>query len=162
MSNRQLHSHVEIQAAVPQDAFAIHRTLLKALELSGTPYPEPDMPYCIQTMLDQIKEGFIGVAWAGRVVGVIWLDYGRWPWCAPTNPKGFHLYNQHFWIEPEFRMGGVGKKLLDFAKAVADRKQLPLKLEFSSMSMKPEVRDRFARINGFGYTGGVFYREPKI
>jgi GNAT superfamily N-acetyltransferase len=161
MSNRE----ISIRAAEPQDAFGIHETLLRALKVAGTNYPEPDMPYCIQAMLDQIAQGFLGVAISPcgrRIIGVIWLDYGRWPWCSPQNVKAFHLYNQHFWVEPDFRKGGTAKRLLDFAKSVADRKQLALKLEFSNLDMKPELRDRFARINGFGYTGGVFYRAPAL
>lgn len=159
MSNR-LQARVEV--ADPSQIAGIYQTMLKAHASARTPYPSPDQIYCMQACLDLMKEGFVGVAlnYEGAVVGAIMLDYGRWPWTDPKNPKGFHLYNQHFWVEPEHRKFGTAEKLMDFAKAVARRKHLALRFEFSNMDLKADIRDRFARINGLGYTGGVFYFAP--
>ena len=153
-----------VEIAQCEDVVQILETMRLALRSAHTPYPEPDLPYAMQAMLDLIAQGLVAVAWAplkARAVGCLALDIARWPWTHPSNPKGQHLYNQHFWIEPRYRKSGVARDFLKFAKAVSDEKQLPLVIEISNMSDSAELRDRFVRISGLAYTGGKFYRAPQ-
>ena len=153
-----------VEIAQCEDVIQVWQTLQLALRSAGTPYPEPDLPYALQALLDLIAQGLVAVAWAplrSRIVGALVLDVARWPWTHPNNPAGQHLYNQHFWIEPRYRKGGVARDFLKFAKALSDEKQLPLVIEISNMSDSSELRDRFVRISGLTYTGGKFYRAPQ-
>lgn len=159
------HERVEVVGARIEDAFDIHRTLMTALAESGTPYPEPDMPYAIQALMDLIAQQLVAVCkiTEGRIVGCIVLDHARWPWVAPNNPAGVHLYNQHFWVDKKYRRGSPAVRLLKFAKDVADAKGLPIVVQLTGlMEIDASVRDRFVRIQGFSYTGGMFYRAPII
>lgn len=153
-----------VEVARHEDAFGIVETMRLALAESATPYPEPDMPYCVQAMLDLIAQGLVAVARGPsrqRIVGCLMLDVARWPWTHPNNPKGQHLYNQHFWVEPRYRRGGIARDFLKFAKTVSDERQMPLVIDISSMSDDADLRDRFVRISGLTYTGGKFYRAPQ-
>lgn len=153
-----------VEPATYEDAFGILETMKLAHAESVTPYPELDMPYAVQATLDLIAQGLVAVARGpsrSRIVGCLMLDVARWPWTHPNNPKGLHLYNQHFWIEPRYRRGGVARDFLRFAKALSDERQVPLVIDISSMSDDAELRDRFVRISGFAYTGGKFFRAPK-
>ena len=156
---------VSVALAAYDDVFPIHKTMIRALEASETPFPAPDMPYAVQACLDLIAQGLVGVARAeqGSVVGCVMLDYARWPWCAPANPEGCYLYNQHFWVEPKYRAGGTASRLIRLAHCIADAKKLPLVLEISSIDeANADLRDRFVKMHGFRYTGGKFYRPPKL
>lgn len=153
-----------VEPARCEDAFGILETLKLALAESGTDYPEPDMPYAVQALLDLIAQGLVVVARGpvkSRIVGCLMLDVARWPWTHPNNAKGLHLYNQHFWIEPRYRKGGIARDFLKFAKAVSDEKQMPLVIELSNISDDADLRDRFVRISGFSYAGGKFIRAPQ-
>lgn len=153
-----------VEIARPEDAFGIVDTMRLALAESTTPYPEPDMPYCVQAMLDLIAQGLVAVARGpsrSRIVGCLMLDIGHWPWMHPNNRAGQHLYNQHFWVEPRYRRGGVARDFLKFAKRVSDERNLPLVIEITSISDDADLRDRFVRISGLTYTGGKFFRAPQ-
>ncbi len=153
-----------VEAAVCADAFGILETLKLALASSEAQYPEPDMPYAVQALLDLIAQGLVAVARGSgrqRIVGCIVLDVARWPWVHPQNQAGQHLYNQHLWVEPRYRRGGVAQRLLSFAKEVADQRGLECQIDISSLSDDADLRDRFVRISGFTYMGGKFYRAAR-
>lgn len=159
-----------VSAARPEDAFAILETLTNAIteiDPDHTRYPLPEVPYCVQAMLDLIAQGLVVVVHSpttGRIVGCLALDFARWPWVAPgtANKQAFHLYNQHFWVEPRYRRGGVAQKLLDAAKGIADERGLSLVFHMTSGTDAHTIRlhDRFMRSRGFEHTGGSFIRVP--
>ena len=100
-----------VRVAHHGDVLCIYHTLLEALEASETPYPEPELPYALQALLDLIAQGYtrpeaaaalraylpgddLGAAWAEaeaalpaysllRVNGVPgWPKYGQEPYAA--------------------------------------------------------------------------------
>jgi GNAT superfamily N-acetyltransferase len=152
----------EIRMAQYHDVHGIRLTLQRALEETETPLPPPDEPYCLQQVMDQTAQGFVAVAEVDdRIVGCIVLAVNHWPWCAPGNPTGHYLYNQHFWVDPQNRRGGTAAKLLKFAKDVAEGRQLPLMLEIGCADSNSELKDRFVKQSGFKYIGGKFYRQAQ-
>jgi GNAT superfamily N-acetyltransferase len=153
---------VILRAARYADMEGILQTLLRALAESETGYPEPDQPYCQQATMDLMAQGLVFVAANGeRIVGVVILDYARWPWTHPNSESGRHLYNQHFWVDPAFRRGGTALKLRKMAEARADALGLPLLLQTSSLDSNTDLKDRFFAMGGFKRVGGNFYRMPK-
>ena len=155
---------VRLALAEPRDAFAVQDTLILALKASETPFPPPDVPYAVQALLDSIAQGLVVAAYDSHrsVVGCLVLDYARWPWVSPRNAAGVYLYNQHFWVEPNHRKGGVAARLIREAQRISDVKNLPLILEISSIDeANGDLRDRFVKMQGFRYTGGKFYRAPR-
>jgi GNAT superfamily N-acetyltransferase len=109
-----------------------------------------------------MAQGLVFVAANGeRIVGVVILDYARWPWTHPNSESGRHLYNQHFWVDPAFRRGGTALKLRKMAEARADALGLPLLLQTSSLDSNTDLKDRFFAMGGFKRVGGNFYRMPK-
>ena len=150
-----------IRLANYEDAVAIQDTLWHVQDMTETPYPDPDIPYAAQKLMTQATEGLICVAtgWDERhIVGVIALGYATWPWKHPEGKDAQYLINEHFYVDPIWRKGGTAKKLLGWAKDLADAKGLHLMIDFSTIDADVHVKDRFARINGFKYTGGKFLR----
>lgn len=152
----------KIRPASLSDTLAIHDTLLDALEAADTPFPAPELPYALQALMDKIAQGLVCVAVdpTDTVVGTIVLDTAHWPWTSPSSAKGLHLYNQHYWVEPAYRKGGAGIKLLEWAKTRSDELKLPLLIELSSLESNTELKDQFVKSRGFRYIGGKFFRTP--
>jgi GNAT superfamily N-acetyltransferase len=148
-----------VRPATFEDVFAIERTVTEmAWPNADIPLPEPERPYVVQYGLDLIARRLVHVAEVETViVGCIMLDTHHWPW----NRKSWYLENQHFWIEPKFRKGGVAAKLIAAAKATADDMKMPLRLCFTSDGRDADLKDRFMRMQGFKYQGGNFFFHPK-
>lgn len=150
-----------VRPASFEDTFAIVESLRVGFSEVDTPYPREDVPYVYQAMMDQIAKGLVAVAGnaAGVVVGVLVLDETRWPWTHPSNKAGYHLYNQHWWVEPTARKGGAGLKLLDWAVARAEQVGLPLMIEMACLDASTDAKDDLLRRKGFKHLGGKFFRE---
>jgi GNAT superfamily N-acetyltransferase len=150
-----------VRPASFEDTFGIVETVRVARELLDNTWPEEDLPYAYQAVMDQIAKGLVAVVGnsAGVIVGVIILDEARWPWTHPSNKAGYYLYNQHWWVEPSSRKGGAGIRLLDWAIARADEVHLPLMIEMTSLDAGVEEKDAFVRRKGFTRIGGKFFRE---
>lgn len=148
----------KIRLANHGDVLAIYETLIDALEASDTPYPEPELPYALQAMLDQIAQAFVCVAVnaADDVVGCIVLDTAHWPW----NRYQKFLFNQHFWVAPAYRRGGTAVKLLAWAKTRADELGMPLQIELSSLDSTTPEKETFVARQGFKRIGGKFFFDP--
>jgi len=156
-----------IGLAEPEDIVGLLEAMRKAHALisADMPFPEPDVPYCMQAMLDQIALGHVFVARAPgsrRVVGVIALAIHRWPWTAPNNAAGHYMINEHFYVDPIYRRGGTARRLLGEASALADRLGLPLMIDMASGGIDASLKDRFVKTQGFMYVGGKHYRAPRI
>lgn len=153
MSDRR----AEVRQATWVDCPAITATLLRALaELDS--YPEPELPYACQYIMDLAAQDLALVATVGdEVVGTLILEPHTWSW----NRNARFLTNIHFWVERPYRSGGVAQRLLTEAKRIADQLWLPLVLELSSGGADHELLDRFVRIQGFRQVGGKFHRAPK-
>lgn len=154
-----------VRLAEPEDIVSVLTCLRKALAevRHDMPMPEPDLPYAMQAMLDLIAQGLVHVTinTNGHVVGLIALSINAWPWVAPSNRAGHYLTNIHFWVERPYRRGGTATKLLEAAKATAERLNLPLMIEMSSGGTEAAMKDRFVRRCGFEYVGGKMYRAPR-
>jgi GNAT superfamily N-acetyltransferase len=152
----------KVRLAHFSDVSAVHECLERARAELDTPFPPPDLPYALQALMDLIAQGFMSVATdpGGQIVGVIALDVTNWPWCHPENPRGRYLYNQHYWVDPGYRRGGTGVKLLDWAKARADEAGMPLMIEMASLDGNVDEKDHFVKSRGFTHLGGKFFREP--
>lgn len=143
------------------DAYAIYDILLLALEETHADYPAPQMPYALQHLLALIGHGTVAVAeHNGDVVGTIVLDARTWPWVHPGSVEAHYLQNDHFYILPQRRSFGTARKLLDWAKKLADRRGMRLVIELSSGGPDTESLDTFVRRQGFAYMGGKFVRHP--
>lgn len=150
---------------IAQIAALMYRAFVR-LRSENAHFPEPDMVYAMQAMLDLIAQDlvFLAQSESGTIVGILALDYSRWAWTSPQNPKGYYLYNQHFWVAPEARrFSNLAGGLIDTAKAKALEKQLPLILDLSSVLDTPQrmrARDRYIRTKGFVCLGGKFCHSP--
>jgi GNAT superfamily N-acetyltransferase len=91
-----------------------------------------------------------------RVVGCIILNHHVWPW----NRQAWHLVNDHFWVDPRYRKFGTAAKLLQCAKQCAKELGKPLYLDFSFGGIDADLKDRFAKMQGFTYNGGRFCFNP--
>ena len=159
-----------VRVADVRDTFGMLDTLTIALSQSETGYPAPDMPYAAQAMMDLIAQGlvFVAVDSADKVVGCLALDSARWPWTAPNNPEGWHLYNQHFWVEPAYRGAGIARALLALAKGRAeswvvrpDYIGVPLVIDVSMLDGDTGLKERFVKMCGFTYIGAKLLRRRR-
>jgi GNAT superfamily N-acetyltransferase len=148
----------EVRQATWEDCPDIVATITRARDELATPYPEPELPYACQFIMDLAAQGLAFVAVAGGdIVGALILEAHAWSW----NRSERFLTNIHFWIERPYRSGGIAQRLLTEAKRVADQSGLPLIIEMSSGGPTADRVDRFVRMNGFTQMGGKFYRAPK-
>jgi GNAT superfamily N-acetyltransferase len=152
-----------IRPAMFEDVFQIERTLLAAARSAEFPVPPVERPYAIQKLLDLIAVKLIWVAAetcgksAGeKIVGCIVLSHHVWPW----NRQAWHLVNDHFWVDPQYRKFGTAAKLLACAKQCAQELGKPLYLDFSFGGIDADLKDRFAKMQGFTYNGGRFCFDP--
>lgn len=146
-----------IRPARIEDCFAIEATLLEAAKVAEFPVPPVERPYAVQKLMDLAANRLIFVAENdGAIVGCIVLSHHVWPW----NRQAWHLINEHFWVEPQYRKFGTAQKLLIAAKQCAREVGRPLYLDFSFGGIDADLKDRFARLNGFKYNGGRFLFEP--
>lgn len=152
-------NRTQVRKAGYLDAWGIYYTLLDALDATETPLPDPELPYCIQAMLDRIHNGcaFVAVTPDDKIVGCVVLNIAHWPWVSPSSRKGAHFFNEHFWVDPKYRAGGTATKLLDCAKNLAASHGIPLQIEISSIDGNLELKDKFMRTRGFRQLGGKFY-----
>lgn len=155
------------RAAVSEDVFQMIACLERGRPLvDGSHYPAPDMPYYAQALLDQIAQGLAVVLEGpdGTIVGCMVLTQARWPWTHPSNPRGYYLLNEQWWIDPRFRRGGAGLKFLKWAKMIAEQREMGLMIDLSTPDGNEKVKDRFVRQNRFRYLGGKFFFEnrPKV
>ncbi len=154
----------DVSLAEPGDIVGLLETMRKAHALlsADMPFPEPDVPYCMQAMLDQIAMGHVFVARSGgRIVGVIALAVHRWPWTAPSNTAGHYLTNEHFWVDPVYRRWGTARRLLGEAARLSDGLGIPLMIDMSSGGADAPLKDRFVKTQGFMYVGGKHFRAPR-
>jgi GNAT superfamily N-acetyltransferase len=149
---------VQIRPAVFEDVFQIERTLLDAARLAEFSVPPVERPYAVQKLMDLIAVRLIWVATTeeNAVVGVIVLSHHVWPW----NRQAWHLVNDHFWVDPAYRKFGTAAKLLHCAKQAAQELGKPLYLDFSFGGIDADLKDRFAKMQGFTYNGGRFCFDP--
>jgi GNAT superfamily N-acetyltransferase len=147
-----------VRLAVFEDVFQIERTLLDAARMAEFPVPPVERPYAIQKLMDLTAVKLIWVATTeeNAVVGVIVLTHHVWPW----NRQAWHLINDHFWVDPAYRKFGTAAKLLECAKQCASELGKPLYLDFSFGGIDADLKDRFAKMQGFTYNGGRFCFDP--
>jgi GNAT superfamily N-acetyltransferase len=148
-----------IRAAQFEDVFQIEWTLLDAARLAEFPVPPVERPYAVQKLMDLIAVKLIWVATCektSRVVGCIVLNHHTWPWSR----QHWHLVNDHFWVDPAYRKFGTAAKLLECAKNCARDLGKPLYLDFSFGGIDADLKDRFAKMQGFTYNGGRFCFDP--
>jgi GNAT superfamily N-acetyltransferase len=147
-----------VRPAQFEDVFQIERTLLDAARLAEFPVPPVERPYAVQKLMDLIAVKLIWVATVDNlsVVGVIVLSHHVWPW----NRQQWHLVNDHFWVDPAYRKFGTAAKLLQCAKDCAKELGKPLYLDFSFGGIDADLKDRFAKMQGFTYNGGRFCFDP--
>lgn len=147
-----------VRPAVLEDVFQIERTLLDAARQAEFPVPPVERPYAVQKLMDLVAMRLIWVATTeeNAVVGVVVLSHHVWPW----NRQAWHLVNDHFWVDPAHRKFGVAAKLLACAKQCARELGRPLYLDFSFGGIDADLKDRFAKMQGFKYNGGRFCFDP--
>jgi GNAT superfamily N-acetyltransferase len=155
-----------IRPARFEDVFAIERTLLDAVRVAEFPAPPVERPYAVQKLMDLIAVRLIWVAettgklyapdFPPTIVGCIVLSHHVWPW----NRQQWHLVNDHFWVDPAYRKFGTAAKLLRCAKDCAKELGKPLYLDFSFGGIDADLKDRFAKMQGFTYNGGRFCFDP--
>jgi GNAT superfamily N-acetyltransferase len=144
-----------IRVAQFEDVFQIERTLLDAARQAEFPVPPVERPYAVQKLMDLVAVKLIWVATCSeseRVVGCLVLSHHVWPW----NRQAWHLVNDHFWVDPAYRKFGTAAKLLACAKDLGK----PLYLDFSFGGIDADLKDRFAKMQGFTYNGGRFCFDP--
>jgi predicted N-acetyltransferase YhbS len=149
---------MRVRPANFEDVFEIERTLLDAARLAEFPVPPVERPYAVQKLMDLIAVKLIWVATTedNTVVGCIVLSHHVWPW----NRQQWHLINDHFWVDPKHRKFGTAAKLLQCAKDCASELGKPLYLDFSFGGIDADLKDRFAKMQGFTYNGGRFCFDP--
>jgi GNAT superfamily N-acetyltransferase len=151
-----------VRPAQFEDVFAIERTLLDAARRAEFPVPPVERPYAVQKLMDLVAVKLIWVAVSAEnahtetVVGCIVLSHHVWPW----NRQVWHLVNDHFWVDPAYRKFGTAAKLLRCAKDCAKELGKPLYLDFSFGGIDADLKDRFAKMQGFTYNGGRFCFDP--
>jgi GNAT superfamily N-acetyltransferase len=147
-----------VRPAQFEDVFQIERTLLDAARLAEFPVPPVERPYAVQKLMDLVAVKLIWVAATedNTVVGCIVLSHHVWPW----NRQHWHLVNDHFWVDPAYRKFGTAAKLLQCAKDCAKELGKPLYLDFSFGGIDADLKDRFAKMQGFTYNGGRFCFDP--
>jgi GNAT superfamily N-acetyltransferase len=153
-----------VRPAVFEDVFQIERTLLDAARIAEFPVPSVERPYAVQKLMDLVAVKLIWVASETReksaehaqIVGCIVLSHHVWPW----NRQAWHLVNDHFWVHPQYRKFGTAAKLLQCAKDCARELGKPLYLDFSFGGIDADLKDRFAKMQGFTYNGGRFCFDP--
>jgi GNAT superfamily N-acetyltransferase len=147
-----------VRPAQFEDVFQIERTLLDAARLAEFPVPPVERPYAVQKLMDLVAVKLIWVAATedNTVVGCIVLSHHVWPW----NRQHWHLVNDHFWVDPAYRKFGTAAKLLECAKQCAYSVGRPLYLDFSFGGIDADLKDRFAKMQGFTYNGGRFCFDP--
>jgi GNAT superfamily N-acetyltransferase len=148
-----------VRPAVFEDVFEIERTLLDAARMAEFPVPPVERPYAVQKLMDRVAVKLVWVAICSEsehVVGCIVLSHHVWPW----NRQHWHLVNDHFWVDPQYRKFGTAAKLLQCAKDCAKELGKPLYLDFSFGGIDADLKDRFAKMQGFTYNGGRFCFDP--
>jgi GNAT superfamily N-acetyltransferase len=155
-----------IRVAQFEDVFQIERTLLDAARQAEFPVPPVERPYAVQKLMDLVAVKLIWVAetqgklypsgFPPAIVGCIVLSHHVWPW----NRQAWHLVNDHFWVDPKYRKFGTAAKLLHCAKQAASELSKPLYLDFSFGGIDADLKDRFAKMQGFTYNGGRFCFDP--
>jgi GNAT superfamily N-acetyltransferase len=148
-----------VREAIFEDVFQIERTLLDAAQAAEFPVPPVERPYAVQKLMDLVAHKLIWVAICSeseRVVGCIVLSHHVWPW----NRQAWHLVNDHFWVDPQYRKFGTAQKLLQCAKQAAQELGKPLYLDLSFGGADADLKDRFAKMQGFTYNGGRFCFDP--
>jgi GNAT superfamily N-acetyltransferase len=133
----------------------LHRGLAEMAQ--HWPVPEPEYPYALHHLLDCIATGLTIVAEdEGRIVGVLVLEVGHWPW-APSS--GF-LQNVHFCVDKAARAGGTAKRLAEAAKGLAGDRKMAIKLATCFGGSEAETKDAFVKSLGMQYIGGNFLSKP--
>lgn len=154
MSNRT----AEVRPANLDDILGIRDTLEATRAVAVWPMPETEYPWALQYMMDLIAWGFAWVVVIDRqIVGVAMVDRAVWPW----NRRAAFLDVVHLWIEPAYRTGGTGDKLLNAMRARADELALPLQLSITFPDDSGPAKDRWARMHGLKQTGGNFWYSPE-
>jgi GNAT superfamily N-acetyltransferase len=152
MSNR-LDAKVIVREGRFEDIIAIKDSLERALMERDRDLPPPEYPYALQQIFEQMGRGMVWVAAKGEeIVGVLILNTYTWPW----NRQHVYLENEHLWVEPKHRRGGVASKLIDFAVAFAKLKGMPFQPRITYGSSNTALIDRWMRSKGFEYVGGNF------
>lgn len=149
-----------VREAIFEDVFGIEQTLLKAASLSESAVPPVERPYAYQKLMDLIARRLAWVAVDAshndKIVGCLILDHHYWPW----NRKEWFLVNDHYWVDPKHRTGGIAAKFLACAKRCATETGRRVILDLSFGGIDAELKDRFVRMQGFEYVGGRFSFSP--
>lgn len=148
-----------VRPAEMHDIMEIVATIERARELSPVPLPPAEYPFAMQYTLDLI--GFRQV-WvvevASRVVGCAMVAIHHWPWSRHAR----FMDAIHFWVEPEFRSGGAGLKLLEMMKVAAEAEKLPLRVAITYPDGDARLKDRLMQMQGFTYIGGSFWCNKSV
>lgn len=152
MSNR-LDAKVIVREGRFEDIIPIKESLELALMERDRDLPPPEYPYALQQIFEQMGRGMVWVASKGdEIVGVLILNTYTWPW----NRQYQFLENEHLWVEPKHRRGGVASRLFDHAAVFAKLKGMPFYPRLTYGSSDAEPIDRWMRLKGFKYVGGNF------
>jgi GNAT superfamily N-acetyltransferase len=117
----------------------------------------PGEPLAVMTWAHRvISEGHTFVAMSeDRVVGSVGLHATTFPW----NNSFWYLIDEWIFIDPEFRRGGTAsgliKCVMEYAETVNPDAVTPVQIAIT-FGDKPEAKDRFFKMKGLKYIGGIF------
>ncbi|MGZ8432759.1 MAG: GNAT family N-acetyltransferase [Candidatus Binatia bacterium] len=146
----------KIRRADALDTALIVKMMVEFIEESTMPYPKVNKQHCSEWMLRVIGNGGVWVAICDRqIVGTIGCSATQFDW----NRDYWHVFDEWFYVKPDFRKGyRIAQTLLLEAKKAAQEAGFPF--IFSVNSGKDKRIDRFVRMNGFEYIGGILLCRP--
>lgn len=150
-------SKITIRPATAYDATRICRLLEHAIKDHEGYFPPNDEARTMNWVLSVLNEGYVVLAErSGRVIGSVAVTNYQFPW----SPQWF-LYTDWMFVQQAFREGGVFEALMKAIHAFADDKGAPV---FGGIQSGKDARlkDRLLQMNGYGYLGGQFIREPAM
>ena len=147
-----------IRRAKPTDIIHLLKMMKEFLYEVSSKYPPVNDADCMNWMLSIVNAGGAWVAISEkRVIGTIGCSVDRFSW----NRQVPYVYDEWYYVDPAFRKGyTISKELIEMAKTHSDKAGLPF--IFSINSGKDVNVDRFVRMQGFEYMGGIAARFPEM
>lgn len=147
---------IALRTATGRDVSALYHCLIRYFDECKLYYPPPVESDVMLWGLVIIGQGRTVVAECdGKIIGSVGLELGTFPW----NHAQHYLNSVWLFVEPEFRKGYTGIKLIRAAQQIAARSGLPLRMD----EVWAYEIDRLATLKqrlGFHRIGGSFAWIP--
>lgn len=139
-----------LRGATARDTTQIYDCLIRYFDECKLFYPPPVEADVISWGLGIVNKGGVIVAECeGKIIGSSGVEMGIVPW----NHSAKYLNSVWLWVDPEFRNGSTGVRLIKATKDIADKNGLPLRLD-EIWAYRPFLMGKLKERLGFHNLGG--------